>query len=97
MADNHRDHEIMIVCPGCGEETSCIHRCPDCNCGLHVFCGTPVGEEGYGQSSVCPKCQEKRDDDQDPLATLLSSNPIEAGFQVVHNLFDLLIFIREPN
>jgi hypothetical protein len=24
---------------------------------MHVFCGTPVGEEGFGQSVICPKCE----------------------------------------
>lgn len=28
-----------------------------------VICGTPFGEEGYGQAVVCPKCSsESRDD-----------------------------------
>ena len=47
------------VCVSCKSETSGAHKCQDCGLHCHVICGTPVGEEGYGQAVVCPKCSSK--------------------------------------
>ena len=43
-------------CVVCGEETSGGHSCPRCFGNIHIICGRPEGEEGYGGSVVCPPC-----------------------------------------
>ena len=35
-------------CGGCGEPVGNVHSCPICNRSMHVFCGTGIGEEGFG-------------------------------------------------
>lgn len=41
----------------CGEETGSVHSCPSCRRNMHAFCGTGIGEEGYGQPRLCKRCQ----------------------------------------
>ena len=48
---------IMLCGGGCGNEVGPIHKCPDCHVHMHIYCGTPVGEEGFGQAVLCPKCK----------------------------------------
>jgi hypothetical protein len=43
-------------CKGCGEEVGGVHACDRCGAAMHIFCGTPIGEEGYGQKVRCPAC-----------------------------------------
>jgi hypothetical protein len=43
-------------CKGCGEEVGGVHACDRCGAFMHIFCGTPIGEEGYGQKVRCPAC-----------------------------------------
>jgi hypothetical protein len=43
-------------CKGCGEEVGGVHACDRCGAAMHIFCGTPIGEEGYGQKVRCPTC-----------------------------------------
>lgn len=43
-------------CGGCGEPVGPVHRCPKCLRHMHPFCGRPTGAEGFGQSVVCPDC-----------------------------------------
>ena len=45
------------MCGGCGKPVSSIHTCDVCNHNMHVFCGLPIGDEGYGQKIRCPPCQ----------------------------------------
>lgn len=43
-------------CIVCGVPTGPAHKCPFCHGTIHLHCGTPVGEEGYGQKAICPNC-----------------------------------------
>ena len=52
------NRNILKPCGGCGELVSGVHRCSTCNAKMHVFCGTRVGEEGYGQDVICKKCSK---------------------------------------
>ena len=49
-----------MVCPVCELETSGAHTCIDCFRYVHIICGRSIGEEGYGNSIVCNKCDLKR-------------------------------------
>ena len=44
-------------CRGCGQPVGNVHKCDICGSNMHVFCGLPIGEEGYGQKICCPPCQ----------------------------------------
>ena len=44
-------------CRGCGQPCGNVHKCDICGSNMHVFCGLPIGEEGYGQKIRCPPCQ----------------------------------------
>jgi hypothetical protein len=35
------------------------HHCDTCGSVMHAFCGTGIGEEGFGQFRRCPECQSK--------------------------------------
>ena len=39
----------------CGNARKCVK----CDCYVHLICGEPQGEEGYGQSVVCFRCTPK--------------------------------------
>ena len=56
------DRQALKPCGGCGNNVSGVHRCPTCKANMHVFCGTRVGEEGYGQAVICKKCS--KDDEE---------------------------------
>ena len=43
----------------CGEAAGSVHRCDGCGRNMHVFCGKPIGPEGYGQSSRCKWCVDQ--------------------------------------
>ena len=45
------------MCGGCKKPVSNIHTCDICKHNMHVFCGLPIGEEGYGQKIRCEPCQ----------------------------------------
>jgi len=47
-----------VSCPGCHGSISVAssHRCVTCRKGCHPFCGTAIGEEGFGQAVLCPPC-----------------------------------------
>jgi hypothetical protein len=34
------------------------HKCKCCGKFIHIFCGTPEGEEGFGQQVTCKICQK---------------------------------------
>lgn len=53
-----------------------VHTCPVCSVHMHPFCGKPVGKEGFGQSVICPKCEESKISTKIP-----SASPIIAAFQ----------------
>ena len=38
----------LAPCADCGGDTGGIHKCPGCNSNMDSFCGTGVGEQGYG-------------------------------------------------
>ncbi|KAG1691193.1 hypothetical protein DVH05_026454 [Phytophthora capsici] len=44
---------------------------------MHPFCGTPVGQEGYGQPVLCPSC------DGHAVKKMSSASPIVAAFDRV--------------
>ena len=44
-------------CRGCGQPCGNVHKCDICGSNMHVFCGLPIGKEGYGQKICCPPCQ----------------------------------------
>ena len=45
-----------LNCISCGLQTSGAHKCPRCYRSIHFICGRPAGEEGYGSSMWCPRC-----------------------------------------
>ena len=49
---------IPGMCGGCKNAVSNIHTCDICKHNMHVFCGLPIGEEGYGQKIRCVPCQQ---------------------------------------
>lgn len=49
----------MNPCPKFEEDVGPAHKCPDCKLNIHPFCGTPIGEEGYGQAIRCDLCSKK--------------------------------------
>ena len=51
VTDNH-----CLVCFG---EVSGAHKCITCRHPVHIICGRPVGEEGYGQKVKCDKCCDR--------------------------------------
>lgn len=49
-----RNLQCCTVCKGpCGT----VHCCDVCGKRNHIFCGIPIGDEGYGQPSRCHSCQ----------------------------------------
>jgi hypothetical protein len=50
---------VLAPCAECGLDTGGIHKCPGCNSNMHGFCGTGVGDEGYGQKRTCKHCAAK--------------------------------------
>jgi hypothetical protein len=49
------DHES--ACHICFKELTGGHKCQTCKKFVHLLCGKPVGEEGYGQKVICFKCK----------------------------------------
>ena len=49
--------EGLMPCGVCGEPVGSVHKCDVCGWSNHVFCGTQVGEEGYGQCVRCLVCK----------------------------------------
>ena len=47
------------LCVQCDKPVGTVHACPQCKQYIHLICGTPVGEEGFGQSVICSKCKIK--------------------------------------
>ena len=45
-----------LDCIKCGLETSGAHKCYRCLRPIHFICGRQGGEEGYGSSVWCPRC-----------------------------------------
>ena len=48
--------EMSTVCCVCGHEADGAHTCLSCEMIVHVICGKPKGEEGYGQRAICQNC-----------------------------------------
>jgi hypothetical protein len=49
---------LLAPCGGCGKPVGPVHKCDRCKRNMHTFCGKPIGEEGYGQSIRCSKCDK---------------------------------------
>ena len=49
----------LTPCGGCKGLVGAIHKCPECNMSMHPFCGKGIGDEGFGQSIICPPCQSQ--------------------------------------
>ena len=47
---------MATVCCVCGHEAGGAHTCLSCKMIVHVICGKPKGEEGYGQRVICQNC-----------------------------------------
>ena len=53
----HESRPLQTMkCVVCGKLTSGGHSCPGCNGNIHVICGRTNGEEGYGTTVWCPRC-----------------------------------------
>lgn len=62
------DHYVLLyrfsyglmdyTCHVCLGEVGNAHACKKCKKFVHLICGTPEGEEGYGQKVTCKICQE---------------------------------------
>ena len=52
-----------LNCITCDLKTSGVHKCPRCHRSIHIICGRQVGEECYGSSVWCLRCdlEVKRD------------------------------------
>ena len=49
-------NNTLTPCPECQVTVGPAHKCDICKRNIHVFCGTPVGEEQFGQSVRCRQC-----------------------------------------
>ena len=47
------------LCHVCSNEVGVAHRCRNCNQFVHLICGRPLDEEGYGQNIICYSCKGK--------------------------------------
>jgi hypothetical protein len=47
------------ICAVCSEEIGIAHTCSTCNKFVHIICGIPEGEEGFGQKVKCNNCVQK--------------------------------------
>ena len=50
------DDPTLAPCGGCREAVGSVHQCIHCGSNIHPWCGVSTGEEGYGQSIICPNC-----------------------------------------
>ena len=50
------DIESENICGVCQNPAGGAHKCSDCGNIVHLICGKPIGDEGYGQSVKCNKC-----------------------------------------
>lgn len=47
------------TCHVCSKEVGVAHRCRNCKQFVHLICGHPLEEEGYGQDVICFSCKDK--------------------------------------
>ena len=47
-------------CKVCKNTCGGAHKCIKCNFYVHLICGKPTGDEGYGQSVLCNICETSR-------------------------------------
>ena len=47
------------VCAVCSQSVGNAHTCSMCNKFVHLICGIPEGEEGFGQKLRCNNCSQK--------------------------------------
>ena len=86
------------MCVGCGNETDGAHKYQNCDLNCHIICGSPVGEEGYGQSVVCPNCLKSRDNDETrenseirtQAVTSISVESLDSGKSSSKSVIDLV-------
>ena len=53
MADNA---EKNVMCAVCKNPVGGAHVCVKCKNPVHIICGNPIGDEGFGQSVTCFSC-----------------------------------------
>ena len=51
--------QMETECQVCKKPVGSGHRCKICNRSVHLFCGTSVGEESYGQEIECFSCKNE--------------------------------------
>jgi hypothetical protein len=51
--------DTLSACGGCGLPVAPVHKCDMCQRSMHPFCGRTIGEEGYGSTVRCKKCDGK--------------------------------------
>lgn len=44
---------VLEQCAVCKDAVDRTHKCPHCLRPVHIFCGKPIGEEGFGQEVLC--------------------------------------------
>ena len=79
-------------CGGCGKDAASVHQCPHCKVNMHPFCGTPVGQEGFGQKIICPACSGRDESEvESDKASVISADYEEC----VAN--DIAVDMSEPH
>ena len=64
-----------MLCGGkCGGMVGNVHKCPTYGVHMHVFCGRPIGDEGFNQSVLCPDCN-KLSSAQEPKKSHAAGKP----------------------
>ncbi|CAB4023881.1 Hypothetical predicted protein [Paramuricea clavata] len=58
--DLEEDTDETKKCAVCFKEATGAHRCKLCHKPVHLPCGEPVGDEGYGQKVVCFVCDKSK-------------------------------------
>ena len=66
----------------CGQEAGGAHSCHICKNIVHLICGDPIGEEGYGKSVKCKNCH---------------LNETLSDYETVNSDSDLLGFDNDTN
>ena len=49
------------VCHVCFQSVGDTHSCKECKKFVHLHCGIPEGEEGFGQKVICTTCNTNND------------------------------------
>ncbi|ETP31669.1 hypothetical protein F442_19487 [Phytophthora nicotianae P10297] len=76
-------------CGGCGESVGSVHRCPTYSCHMHLFCARPIGDEGFGQSVVCPGCEGSGGASSNTSEIVLATNTVTNAIELLDSDFDI--------